>query len=147
MLKIVTNICEILNKEKILFERIEEFERERIFEAVLNKFCDNALKGNWLWERLKQYKKLKDDMAWQYLKDLIGENECIMFFNQNEEKEMLLIHSGRDLNFILTETCGFEFYITDIKCTYLLAYNHHNILYGCGTAMEWMEKYFHDLLG
>lgn len=44
---------------------------------------------------------LIDDGAWEHLKDFIGENKCIMFFNQNEEKEMFLIHSGNDLNFIL----------------------------------------------
>lgn len=141
MFKISVHICEMLNEKGIQFERIEMFNRERILERVLNKFCEN-FDGNWIWERLKQYSTLSDDMAWEHLKDFIGENECIMFFNQNEEKEMFLIHSGNDLNIILAETCGFEFYITDRECTYLLAYNHHDILYGCGTAIDWMEKSF-----
>lgn len=137
-------ICKTLNRKGIQFESMEVFDRERILEMVLNKFCDKIFDGNWIWQRLKQYSTLIDDRAWEHLKDFIGENECIMFFNQNEEKEMFLIHSGDDLNFILAETCGFEFYITDKECTYLLAYNHHDILYGCGTAMEWMEKSFNN---
>lgn len=60
---------------------------------------------------------------------------------------MFLIHSGSDLNFVLEETYGFEFYITDKKCTYLLAYNHHDILYGCGSAIDWMEKNFENVSG
>ena len=145
MFKISAHICEMLNGKEIQFERIEMFNRERILERVLNKFCKN-FDGNWIWEQLKQYSTLSDDLAWEYLKDFIGENECIMFFNQNEEKEMFLIHSGNDLNIILTETCGFEFYITDKECTHLLAYNLHDILYGCGTAIDWMEKSFHAAL-
>lgn len=44
------------------------------------------------------------------------------------EKEMFLIQSGTDLDYILSETYGFEFYITNKQCSYLLCFNHHNIL-------------------
>ena len=59
---------------------------------------------------------------------------------QKEEEEMILIQSGEDLNYILSETYGFEFYITDKQCSYLLCFSDHDILYGCGTAKEWIER-------
>lgn len=52
---------------------------------------------------------------------------------------MFLIRSGEDLNYLLSETYGFEFYITDKECSYLLCFNHHDILYGCGRAEGWID--------
>lgn len=37
--------------------------RVGILERTLNEFCDKSAVGNWIWERLKQYKMLSDDMA------------------------------------------------------------------------------------
>lgn len=54
---------------------------------------------------------------------------------------MFLIRTGEDLNYLLSETYGFEFYITDKECSYLLCFNHHDILYGCGRAEDgWNEE-------
>ncbi len=53
---------------------------------------------------------------------------------------MFIISSGDDLNYILSETCGYEFYITNFICSYLICYNHHDVLIGCGQAEKWIEK-------
>ena len=113
-------------------------ERREILDSILKKYININQKGNWLWEKFIHYESLNDDMAWGYIKEFVKDNECIMFFNQEEEKEMFLIQSGEDLNYVLSETYGFEFYITNIQCSYLLCFNHHNILYGCGIAEKWI---------
>ena len=66
-------------------------------------------------------------------------SKCVLFFNKSDEKSMFLINSGNDLDFILSETYGFEFYVTDLDCSYLLCFNHHDILYGCGAAYDWVK--------
>ena len=33
-----------------------------------------------------------------------------------------------------------EFYITDRDQSYVICFNHHDVLYGCGAAKEWVEK-------
>lgn len=50
MFKIGTHICKMLNGKGIPFERIGVFDRERILEIVLNRFCDKIFDGNWIWE-------------------------------------------------------------------------------------------------
>ena len=40
---------------------------------------------------------------------------------------------------MLEETYGYEFYVTDEECTYLICFNHHDILYTCGRAIKWLE--------
>ena len=52
-----------------------------------------------------------------------------MFFNEIDERKSFLLRSGNDLFAILSETYGFEFYVTNRKATYLLAFNHHDYLY------------------
>ena len=140
MFKISTHILTELKDSKVIIKKLEVNERKEILDLILKKYININVKGVWLWEKFNHYEVLNDDMAWSYIKDFIEGNECIMFFNQEEEKEMFLIQSGDDLNYILSETYGFEFYITNKQCSYLLCFNHHNILYGCGNAERWINK-------
>ncbi len=140
MFKISTHICNELKDSEVIVKKLEMNERREILDSILKKYINTHQKGIWLWEKFIHYEALNDDMAWSYIKDFVKDNECIMFFNQEEEKEMFLIQSGNDLNYILSETYGFEFYITNKQCLYLLCFNHHNILYGCGIAEKWIHK-------
>lgn len=140
MFKISTHICDELRENKVMVKKLELDERREILDLILKRYINISGKSGWLWENLIHYETLTDDMAWSYIKDFVKDNECIMFFNQEEEKEMFLIQSGDDLNYVLAETYGFEFYITNKQCSYLLCFNHHNVLYGCGTAAEWINK-------
>ena len=140
MFKIGMHIYDELKNIKVIIKKLELNEREEILDLVLKRYIDINKKGAWLWEKLIHYEALNDGQAWRYLKDFVKDNPCIMFFDSKEEKDMLLIQSGDDLNYILSETYGFEFYITDKQCSYLLCFSHHNILYGCGIAEEWINK-------
>lgn len=35
---------------------------------------------------------------------------------------------------------GFEFYITNFETEYVICFNHHDCLLGCGTAKKWVES-------
>lgn len=139
MFKISTHICNKLKESNVIIKKLELNETKDILDLILKKYIDISTKGVWLWEKFIHYEVFNDDMAWSYIKDFVKNNECIMFFNQEEEKEMFLIQSGNDLNYVLSETCGFEFYITNKQCSYLLCFTHHNILYGCGIAEKWIK--------
>ena len=140
MFKISNHINNELKGSKIIIKKIESKDRKEILDLILKKYIDINKKGVWLWEKFVHYEAVNDDMGWSYIKDFVKDNECIMFFNQEQEQEMFLIQSGEDLNYILSVTFGFEFYITNKQCSYLLCFNHHNILYGCGIAEKWMIK-------
>lgn len=140
MFKISTHICNELKDSNVIIKKVNKDERETILNLVLRKYIVTKKKYLRLWENLNQYEALNDDKAWSYLKDFVRDNACIMFFNQEDDKEMFLIQSGNDLNYVLSETYGFEFYITDRKCSYLMCFNDHDILYGCGTAIEWIKS-------
>lgn len=140
MFKISNHICSELENSKVILKKLELTEREKILDLALKKYIDSSKTGGWLWEKFIRYEALNDNMAWGYIKYFVSNNECVMFFNQEEEKEMFLLQSGEDLDYILSETYGFEFYVTDKQCTYLFCFNHHDILYGCGTAESWVNS-------
>lgn len=64
----------------------------------------------------------------------------IMFFNKSDDKNAFLIPNGMELYKILEDSFGFEFYITNQNHSYLLCFNHHDILYGSGEAKKWVSE-------
>ena len=110
----------------------------QILEKIIELYVDNEKKELWLWDKLNNYEALSDSRGWTYIQNFVLDENCIMFFNQDEEKKMFIISNGKDLQYVLSETSGFEFYITDINCSYLICFNHHDILYGCGKAKKWI---------
>ena len=63
-----------------------------------------------------------------------------MFFNESDDKNAFLIPNGAELQKILEDSFGFEFYITNKNYSYLICFNHHDILYGSGEAKEWVRR-------
>ena len=51
-----------------------------------------------------------------------------------------LIPNGTELYKILEDSFGFEFYITNQNHSYILCFNHHDILYGAGEAKKWVSE-------
>lgn len=140
MFKISDQIFRVVKEGSIKFIEIEMYEKKRILEQIRLKYVNDKIKGSWMWEKLNTPMVLCDKDAWSYLKNFIGNDECIIFFNQEDDERMFCISNGEDLDYILSETYGFEFYITNRLSEYLFCFNHHNILYGCGSAKNWMNS-------
>lgn len=123
--------------------KIEEVDNQtclKIRKAINELYVDDNKKGSWLWERLSHFESLTDKDGWSYIKEFVSNSVCIMFFNDFDEKAMFKIKNGKDLYCLLSETCGFEFYITDLNYSYLICFSHHDILYGCGEAIKWIDE-------
>jgi hypothetical protein len=64
-----------------------------------------------------------------------------MFFNLPDEKAAFTFNKGDDVVSVLSETYGFEFYLTNRCAEYLICFNHHDVLIACGSAIELLSKY------
>lgn len=40
---------------------------------------------------------------------------------------------------MLSETWGFEFYVTNEQASFLFCFSHHDILYACGDVKIWLK--------
>ena len=139
MYRISKDIIESVNG-KVKIKEVSKDKCIRILKQINELYVDKKKKGIYLWERLNNFESLSDSKGWACIQNYVLNDGCIMLFNQDEENKMFEISNGKDLQIILSETCGFEFYITDNQCSYLICFNHHDILYGCGEAINWINS-------
>lgn len=134
---------EILVAVNNLNIQIKEVSATTVDELITNiatKYTKGRKHG-WLWENMVDNVCVSNKDAWKWLGEFIGNSESIMFFNPPEERIAFVFLSGHDLVSVLSETYGFEFYITNNTLDYLMCFNHHDILIACGNAKSWLEKY------
>lgn len=124
----------------IQVKEIDNSTKAKILMNVGEKYLINEMKFP-LWERLNDAKSKSDDKAWQWVEDFIGEESTILFFNPSDEKNAYLLNSGNDIVSILGEMYNVEFYLTNEEASYLLCFNHHDVLLALGEAKEWLQEY------
>lgn len=109
----------------------------KIKNNVKNKYLkiDN---GSFIWENLRKSVVVSDTNGWAKLANYVKQNSCIIFFDENDEA--ISIKNGDELYTLIYEMYGFEFYITNNMTDYLLCFNHHDCIIGCGEASEWLEN-------
>lgn len=137
-MKISAEIGVIATSNNILVERLSDEYAKVIRKKIVEKYLDSQPRA-FLWETFKEAAVIEDCNGWKKLCDFVGDNRCIMFFDDGEDDAMLVINDGNALYKLLSEMFGFEFYITNFKTNYVLCFNHHDCLVGCGTAAEWIK--------
>lgn len=93
-----------------------------------------------LWERLCDHKSVHNASGWRLLDFFLTNEQVIVFFNEDEDPTAIQLKAQTSLTSLLNECSGFEFYLTDVTASYLLCFNHHDVLIGCGRAKEWVEQ-------
>lgn len=110
---------------------------DKLRESLAKQYCD--VDTTFGWEHFKQCFCYQNPSAWSVIKNYVKENNCILFFNECDDKNAFLITNGDELQKILEDSFGFEFYLTDRDQSYVICFNHHDVLYGCGAAEKWVE--------
>jgi hypothetical protein len=75
-----------------------------------------------------------------WIGEFVGSRDCVLLFDPAEEAEMVHIPSGAELDAVLRNISVFEFYVTDREARYLICFNHHDVLIGCGLAETWLKE-------
>jgi hypothetical protein len=133
-------IISAVGELNINIQEIQVSDIENIVSQVTDKFAgeSNVIP---LWENLKDHISVNNKDAWLWIGELIGDTQTIMFFNTSDEKAAFAFNKGDDVVSVLSETYGFEFYLTNRTTEYLLCFNHHDVLIACGNATNWLKKY------
>ena len=127
-------------KDKVIIKELSGDMCDRVLKKTLEMYAYIKMTDGFLWEGLRDCETFSDIDGWLYIQKFVLDNSCIMFFNPYQEKKMFNISSGKDLQYILSETCPYEFYVTDMDYSYLLCFTHHDVLIGCGKAKEWVRN-------
>ncbi|PAD66658.1 hypothetical protein CHH83_22945 [Bacillus sp. 7586-K] len=145
---IYQQIEETATDGKLQVKKLSEVDTKEFVEKISLKYCDN-IQGEVIWETLlKAVDKLEsecvavsNDNAWRWIDEFIVNNQAILFFNPSEEKVSFEFNNGEDIVKVLENCYDFEFYVSNRSLDYLICFNHHRILYACGTASKWLSKY------
>lgn len=139
MMKISKEIEKTASDIAVHMERLSEEQAEEIKACMREKYI-HSYRGGFLWENFKKPAIIQDAEGWKRLCDFVGDQKCLMFFDDFEDKSVLAFDDGEGLYRLLHEMYGFEFYITDFETGYLLCYNHHDCLLACGLAKDQLER-------
>lgn len=107
--------------------------RERIFSLYGGR-------SNRVWETVDGCVSVQNSQGWEWIGELVGSRSCVLLFDLGAEIDMFRVPSGSALDQLLGNTFGFEFYVTDTEGTYLMCFNDHDMLIGCGGAREWLGR-------
>ena len=138
-MKISMEIEKIAKNNAVHIERLTKEKAVIVKNSIIEKYTCSC-KRIFLWDSFKEAAVLQDSNGWQKLCSFIGNKECLMFFDDGEDEAILCISNGEDLYILLYEMFGFEFYITNIMTEYLICFNHHDCLLGCGLAKKLLES-------
>lgn len=138
-MKISTEIKKVTLINNVIVGELPNEQIKEIKNSIIQKYI-YAQPKTFLWEQMKGAAIIADSDGWQKLCDFVGNDRCLMFFDDIEDKSVLIINNGKSLYKLLDEMFGFEFYITNFETDYLLCFNHHDCLLGCGTAKKWIES-------
>lgn len=133
-------LADIKKNVNIDIRELNDKERDFIIKSIKEKYTSNIYSDLFLWEYFEDYLSVQDENGWKYIEQFVGNNKCIVFFNKSQEKAFIELNSGRDLNEMIGEMYGFEFYVTDKDSSYLICFSEHDILYGLGKAKNYINK-------
>lgn len=91
-----------------------------------------------LWERLRDAESLQSRDGWKHA-GFLDEPARLLVFQGNRVFGYRL-RRATDLPKLLEECYGFEFYVTDDEVTYVVVFNHHDMLIGAGRAAAWVRS-------
>lgn len=132
------SVLEAAQNVHISISELTHDESERLLNQVDQNF---AKKRNmvWLWEHLKDGVSIRDENAWPWVGEYVGNAEVILF-DYAEKDSFFRLQNGLQLVPLLGEMPNAEFYLTNSNAEYVICFNHHDHLIACGTAKSWLEK-------
>jgi hypothetical protein len=137
MSELVAEISAVEREHSLGVRILSGADRNLVRERVRSRFPS---RGPWMWETVSDCASVQSPDGWRWISRFVGSQACILLFDVDEEVEMFHIPSGGALESLLTNTYGFEFYVTDVDANYLICFNHHDMLICCGSARVWLEE-------
>ena len=140
---ITKEISEALNSLSIpadTFRLLSDVETEKIYKKLLSSFVSGADR-KWWWESFSQPEfvlSLTDEKAFKNITSLVPNPEEVVWFVAEEDQlpfYPIYEACSSDIQKVIGECYGFEYYIASKKMDWMLCENHHNNFIGVGDAV------------
>jgi hypothetical protein len=120
-------------------EKLDDAEAQTIRTKVEQLYSPIA-RSRPLWKTAEFSAAVHDRQAWSWIGEFLDRRPSVLFFDPDEDPALFRIQSGAALNALLGETFGFELYVADDRASFLLCFNHHDMLLGAGAAAPWLKS-------
>lgn len=134
-------IVNVAYEQKINVSVIDDMCCNNIVNALRSKYSTSNRHSAFLWDGLLDASFVCDINGWTRIKYFINGDPCILIISDGGKERAFEIMNGTDLDLLLANAFSFEFYITDSSCSFLICFNHHNQLIGCGSAKKWVDTF------
>ena len=137
------DLIEYCEKLKQKYSILNSEQREFIKKTVRAKYVRKDAKTNFSFFDMLDYSNMSGiniPDAWRWIKDIVANEEIIVFINEGAAKEYIKLYHGGIFVDFYDESPLVEFYITDCAVSFLLGYNHSQCLFAFGTAGDWLEN-------
>lgn len=92
-----------------------------------------------LWERVIRCESFRHPMAWKRIDEFVREPSTL--FVRDAQGLCAFRFDGPNGIVATIESCsGFVFYVVDDANSYMLSFNDHDVLIGCGAAADWVRE-------
>jgi hypothetical protein len=122
------------------FRRLPSDEASRVYQSARKHFVPRG-KPRWWWEHFPSCTGVRfiDGDGWQHLTDLVPEaDERVWFIAEDfvAPQYSLWEASVRDIQTLIGECYGFEYYVVQQQFHWLICENHHDYLVSVGREVE-----------
>ena len=92
-----------------------------------------------LWERLLDKESIHDPDGWKRIAEFVR-GPAVLFVRDSQGSCAFRFDVPNEIVDALGASYGFVFYIVDLEYRYLLCFNDHDVLIGCGAARSWVRS-------
>ena len=92
-----------------------------------------------MWDSAQGDVSVQDPDGWKRIAGFVAGKPAVLLFNPADENAVFLFNEGRQAIESLEEIPRVEFYLADPGLSFLLCFNHHDFLIGCGSAADWVD--------
>lgn len=142
-LMLVEHIQRTLDEHGIAALQLSISETDAIIQDIKQRFCDPLAYDRYLWETFNDDESRQRQDGWLLLCDFPMERP-ILFVPEYNRYHAFQFLSTTDLRLLLSESQGFEFYVTTESTDFVLCHNHHDYLIGVGTCIPWLAEITED---
>jgi hypothetical protein len=134
-------IDEIDNTINTISIDVKKLDGKSLISQIITSYSTNKSYCYPLWEHLENKISLLDPQGWKTIGNFQSSEEKIMFIEPDRLSSSSVIfqfNNSKDLINLIGNCFNFVFYITDKTGSFLICFNDHDYLIGCGTARDWI---------
>lgn len=111
-----------------------------VLKALSSKFTRSG-SARPIWEHLENDFVVQSENGWRWVGAFEPEAPALLVFDPERESSCVEFLRAKDIPLVLGECTGFEVYVTDSERSYVLCFNHHNMLIAVGRAKSWLMAF------